>query len=39
VLRYITGEGWRRSVAKDALDLDRTQQLNEQRGLNFRGPA
>ncbi len=39
VLRYITGEGLRRSVAKDALDLDATQQLNEQRGLNFRSPA
>ncbi len=38
-LRYITNEGLRRSVAKDVLDLDATQQFNEQRGLNFRLPA
>jgi len=38
-LRYVTSEGLRRSVARDALDLDATQQFNEQRGLNFRLPA
>lgn len=34
-LRYVTREGVRRSVARDAVDLDATQQFNEQRGLNF----
>jgi hypothetical protein len=34
-LRYVTREGLRRSVARDAVDLDATQQFNEQRGLNF----
>jgi hypothetical protein len=38
-LRYVTPEGLRRSMGRDALDLDATQQFNEQRGLNFRGPA
>jgi hypothetical protein len=38
-LRYITSEGLRRSLARDALDLNATQQFNEQRGLNFRLPA
>lgn len=38
-LRYITSEGLRRSVAGSSLDLDATQQFNEQRGLNFRSPA
>lgn len=38
-LRYITGEGIRRTVTADKLDLDATQQFNEQRGLNFRLPA
>ncbi len=38
-LRYITSEGFRRTVAQDALDLAATQQFNEQRGLNFRLPA
>src|SRR5260370_918079 len=38
-LRYITSQGLRRSVTQDALDLDATQQFNEQRGLNFRSPA
>ena len=37
-LRYITSEGLRRTVAADKLDLDATQQFNEQRGLNFRLP-
>lgn len=38
-LRYITSEGLRHTVTQDALDLDATQQFNEQRGLNFRSPA
>ena len=38
-LRYVTSEGLRRSLARDALDLDATQQFNEQRGLSFRSPA
>jgi hypothetical protein len=38
-LRYITSEGLRRSVTQDSLDIDATQQFNEQRGLNFRSPA
>jgi len=39
MLRYITGEGIRHTVSTDKLDLDATQQFNEQRGLNFRLPA
>jgi len=38
-LRYITSEGLRRTVTSDKLDLDATQQFNEQRGLTFRAPA
>jgi len=38
-LRYITSEGVRRSVTRDALDLDATQQFNEQRGMSFHSPA
>jgi hypothetical protein len=38
-LRYITSEGLRRSVTSDKLDLDATQQFNEQRGLTFRAPS
>ena len=38
-LRYITGDGLRRNIDKNALDLDATQQFNEQRGLSFRLPA
>ena len=38
-LRYITPDGFRRSMGRDALDLDATQQFNEQRGLDFRSPA
>jgi hypothetical protein len=38
-LRYITRVGVRRSVTRDALDMDATQQFNEQRGLSFRSPA
>jgi hypothetical protein len=38
-LRYVTSEGLRRSAARETLDLNATQQFNEQRGLNFRLPA
>jgi|GEM_PF-854145 len=38
-LRYVTGEGLRRTVEGSALDLDATKQFNEQRGLNFRLPV
>ena len=38
-LRYISSEGLRRSVARETLDLDATQQFNEQRGMTFRAPA
>ncbi len=38
-LRYVTPEGLRRSIGRDGLDLNATQQFNEQRGLNFRAPA
>jgi len=39
MLRYVTQEGLRRSVAGDALDLGATQQFNEQLGLSFHAPA
>jgi hypothetical protein len=38
-LRYVTPEGVRRSIGRDALDLNATQQFNEQRGLTFQAPA
>jgi hypothetical protein len=38
-LRYISSEGMRRSVSRDTLDLNATQQFNEERGLTFRSPA
>jgi hypothetical protein len=38
-LRYITQEGLRRSVKREALDLAATEQFNEQRGLSFVSPA
>ena len=38
-LRYVTSDGLRRNIDKNALDLDATQQFNEQRGLSFRLPA
>ncbi len=38
-LRYVTREGLRRVVARDALDLAATQQFNEQRGLFFQSPV
>ena len=39
MLRYVTRDGIRRSVSRDSLDIDATQQFNEQRGLSFRVPA
>ena len=38
-LRYVTPDGLRHSIGRDALDLNATQQFNEQRGINFRIPA
>lgn len=38
-LRYVTPDGVRKSVAQDSLDMNATQQFNEQRGLSFRVPA
>jgi hypothetical protein len=38
-LLYVTQDGLRRTVTRDALDLDATQQFNEQRGLTFQTPA
>jgi len=38
-LRYITSEGLRHTLTADKLDLDATQQFNEQRGLTFRSPV
>jgi hypothetical protein len=38
-LRYISSEGMRRSVSRDALDLKATEEFNEQRGMTFRSPA
>jgi hypothetical protein len=38
-LRYVTRDGLRLSVQQTALDMDATQQFNEQRGLSFRSPA
>lgn len=39
MLRYVTQQGLRKSVAGDALDLGATQQFNEQRGLSFHAPV
>ena len=38
-LYYVTQDGFRHSVARNALDLDATQQFNEQRGLSFQSAA
>jgi hypothetical protein len=38
-LRYITPEGKRRTISRDALDLNATEQFNEQRGVEFHAPA
>jgi hypothetical protein len=39
MLRYVTQEGLRKSVAGNALDLGATQQFNEQLGLSFHAPV
>jgi len=38
-LQYVTKEGAHRTVAADTIDLDATQQFNEQRGISIRLPA
>lgn len=38
-LRYITSEGIRHTTPQTTLDLNATQQFNQQRGLNFSLPA
>jgi hypothetical protein len=38
-LRYVTSDGLKRNIERNALDLEATQQFNEQRGLSFRLPA
>jgi hypothetical protein len=38
-LQYVTKEGAHRTVASDTIDLDATQQFNEQRGISIRLPA
>jgi hypothetical protein len=38
-LRYVTPEGMRRTLTRDALDITATQEFNEQRGVNFHAPA
>lgn len=38
-LRYITQDGLRKSVESNSIDLNATQQFNEQRGLSFRLPS
>jgi hypothetical protein len=35
ILRYVTPEGQRKSVAAESLDMEATQSFNESRGLNF----
>lgn len=39
MLRYITPDGKRRTMGRDALDLNATEQFNEQRGIEFHAPA
>jgi hypothetical protein len=38
-LRYITPDGRRRTLGRDALDLSATEQFNEERGIQFHAPA
>ena len=38
-LRYVTSDGHRRTIDSASLDLEATQQFNEQRGFSFRLPA
>ena len=35
ILRYVTRDGVRRTIKREALDLNATQEFNEQRGLSF----
>jgi hypothetical protein len=38
-LQYVTGEGIRRTIPRNTLDLDATQQFNDQRGVPIQLPA
>lgn len=38
-LQYVTEEGLRRTIPLNTLDLDATQQFNDQRGVPIRLPA
>ena len=38
-LQYVTQEGIRRTIPRNTLDLDATQQFNDQRGVPIRLPA
>jgi len=38
-LQYVTAEGIRRTVPRNTLDLDATQQFNDQRGVPIQRPA
>ena len=38
-LQYVTSEGIRRTVPRNTLDLDATQQFNDQRGVPIQRPA
>jgi hypothetical protein len=38
-LQYVTAEGIRRTVPRNTLDLDATQQFNDQRGVPIQPPA
>jgi hypothetical protein len=38
-LRYITGDGTKKAVSRDSLDLDATKKFNQQLGLIFSIPA
>jgi hypothetical protein len=38
-LKYVTNQGVRGSVTREALDLSATQKFNEQRGMSFTAPA
>jgi len=38
-LQYVTAEGLRRTIPLNTLDLNATQQFNEQRGVSIRLPA
>ena len=38
-LQYVTREGIRRTIPRNTLDLDATQQFNDQRGVPIQLPA